>query len=68
MDFDECEERSGFGHLRVWCHNLDASGGAYSLEEEVRMWTKNEVDVVLIQIARFKPAALATSLVIIRRV
>ena len=68
MDFGEGEVRAGLGHLRVWCHNLDASGEEYGLAEKVKMWPKYEVDVILIQNFRLKSAALATTLRMITKV
>ena len=53
--------------LRLWCHNVDGSGGEYGLSKEVALWRQHEIDVVMLQDVRLSGARLASALTMIRR-
>ena len=62
VDFDTRKADEGYKRLRVWCHNLDGSGGEYGLAKEVALWDKYEIDVVLVQDVRLSRERLAVAL------
>lgn len=67
VDFDLREVVVGHKRTRMWCHNVDGSGGEYGLSDEVDLWKKYEIDVVMVQDVQLSDAKLAVTLAMIRR-